>query len=78
MQPNFKNHICLNEAHKSSFLKLRGFVCFFIGGSSDDDAGESFNFRIPYQMAAGEKVYLYVRGFSATVTGAYTVIATTE
>ena len=46
--------------------------------SIDDDAGESFNFRIPYQMAAGEKVYLYVRGFSATVTGAYSITVTAE
>ena len=46
--------------------------------ASDDDAGESFNFSISYEMTAGEKVYLYVRGFSETATGAYSITVTTE
>ncbi len=39
----------------------------------NDDYGGTRNFSISYEMEAGETVYIYIRGYSASVTGAYTV-----
>ena len=40
---------------------------------SNDDGGASTNFSISHEMNAGDKVYIYVRGYGSGIAGAYAI-----